>query len=1166
MISRSIERLSRLLILLTLAVSSVFSQSGNGLISGSITDPAGAAVPGAKVTLKSLVADREIVFTTGEEGFFTFPNLAQGEYEISVAAPSFRPYSQKGITVALNGVVRVPISLKLGTTEQAIEVQEDASQVNFETPEVKGTITKEQIQDLPLMVSGGQRSSAAFVTLLPGVNGGAQQKDAFNARFNGGQQWGDEAVLDGVTMVEGLLSQSGAVALQNDFPIAPEAVGEISVLMSNYDARYGATSSAVLVASTKAGSETFHGTGYSFFRNEAFNATPWGNEAKPVDRERDFGWSLAGPMRHVPIFSSGRKKSYFFVHNEYYRSSGATTKPILTVPTDQMKSGDFSQWPYPIYDPTTSRTVNGVIVRDQFMGCDGAHPNVICPTNPMMTSSLAQSWLKLVPSPNRPGIISNYESPNGLASGLNASTDQWDLRGDMYWKDSDHFILTYHYRGSLPFTQSVLPAALDTNNTRIPNYSHVARFNWDHIFTPTLLNHFAVGYLDLPTKVYNASDCCVSQLPQIAGVYNHAHASVLNFGDSFNSYSGNADFFTKRPTWAGNDSMSWIKGRHTIAFGAEYRSLAYPTQSEANGSGTFNFNAGPTSLLGQQSGYSMASFLLGTVSSANVNYYSLPAFWPKAWAVGAFVQDTFKATNSLTVTYGARWDRYTPSYEGNNKMSFFDPSRPNPGANGLPGALVFAGKTGGDAAFGAPFPEKQYNKAFAPRVGIAYSLDSKTSIRAGYGIFFMQDFYPGWNAGVATDGFNLSQSFSSTDAGLTPAFLLQSGVPQNFQKPPFLAMDYLNGQNAPNYRPADANRLPYAQQWNLSIERQISANTYAGIAYVANKGTRLVSQINPLNAINPTYLSMGAQLNDQFTPGMTSLDGVKAPYAGWAAQMTGCAPSVAQALRRFPQYCSGITGANENLGNSTYHSLQAKIEKRMAQGLYAMANFTWSKNLTDADSAQSTTNQTGISPFQMHRNKGLASSDIPYIFNASATYELPFGKGQRFLHSGSRLLGSVVGGWNATIIYHATAGQPLNFSSGYCNIPGQFAESCLPGVLAGSDPFAQDVGHIDVNKPLFNKAAFEPASSFNYYAGSGSRMTNLRAQGSTNVDFGLHKNVQFTERFTLQLRGEAFNLFNNHYFTGNGTFNNDVSSPSFGMWNGGSTPPRNMQVGAKFLF
>jgi hypothetical protein len=327
-----------------------------------------------------------------------------------------------------------------------------------------------------------------------------------------------------------------------------------------------------------------------------------------------------------------------------------------------------------------------------------------------------------------------------------------------------------------------------------------------------------------------------------------------------------------------------------------------------------------------------------------------------------------------------------------------------------------------------------------------------------------------------------------------------------------------------------------------------------------------VSQLNPLNAINPSYLSLGSKLNDQFTPGMTSLDGVNAPYAGWAAQMTGCAPSVAQALRRFPQYCSGITGANENLGNSTYHSFQAKIEKRMAKGLYAMANFTWSKDITDADSAQSTTNQTGISPFQMHRNKGLASSDIPYIFNASATYELPFGKGKRFVHSGGRAVDALIGGWNTTIIYHATAGQPLNFYSSYCNIPGQFAMSCLPGTTQAANVFAQSVGSIDVNKPLFNAAAFEPASSFNYYAGSGSRMTSLRAQGATNVDFGIYKNVQFTERFTLQLRGEAFNLFNNHYFTGNGTFNNDVSNPSFGMWTGGSTPPRNMQVGAKFLF
>jgi hypothetical protein len=1153
-------------LLLALLAAPLCAQSANALISGSVIDKSGAPVPNATVTLKSIVANREAKVTTGQEGLFTFPNLPVGDYEINVAATGFRTYVQKGIVLGLNDVVRIPVNLELGTTEQTIEVRADVSQVNFETPEVKGSITREEIQSLPLMVSGGQRSSASFVTLLPGVNGGETQKDAFTARFNGGQQYGDEAVLDGVTMQEGLLSQSGMVALQNDFPIAPEAVGEISVLTSNYDTRYGSTAAAVIVASTKEGTNDFHGTAYAFFRNEALNARQWGAANRSVNRERDIGFSIGGPMK-VPIFTGGRRRSYFFVHHERYRSSGATTKPILTVPTDKMKQGDFTEWPNPIYDPLTSRTVNGVVVRDQF-NC-GGRLNVICGNHPWRATSLADTWLKLSPSPNRPGILNNYESPNGLASSLNANTNQWDVRGDMYWKDSDHFILTYHYRGTLPFTQNALPPALDGSQTRIPNYSHVARMNWDHIFTPTVLNHFAIGWLDLPTKLYTASDCCVDQLPQIKGAYNYAHAPAINFGDGINSWSGSGDFYSRRPTWAGNDSLSWITGRHTFTFGGEYRNVTYPNLSEANGSGTYNFYNGPTGILGQVSGNSFASFLLGAVSSSNVNYYSLPSYFPKAWAAGVFFSDTYKMTKAITLTYGVRWDRFNPSFEGEDRMSFFDPVGPNPSAGNRPGRMVFAGDNWGEASAGVRYPETAFNKAFAPRMGIAYAVDSKTVVRAGYGMFFMQNFYPGWDGGVSTQGFNLSANFNSSMGGLEPAFLLQNGIPQNFQKPPFTTADYLNGQNAPNYRPKDANELPYSQQWNLSIERQLTPNMFLAVAYVGNKGTRLVSQILPTNVLSPTNLSMGTKLLDEFKPGMTSLNGVPVPYAGWVNQLKGCAPSVAQAMLPFPQYCNDIRGQNENVGNSTYHSLQMKLERRMSNGIFLMASYTFSKNITDADSAQSGTNLWssggGISPFERQRNKGLSSIDNPHIFNLSATYELPFGKGKKF-NTTSGFVDALIGGWNVTGIYRANGGVPLFFRSSYCNVPGQFAVACIPGVLAGKDPWAQDKSNYDPSKPLFNKEAFEDPNLFNYYYGSGSRITNLRGFSYRNLDIALLKNTKITERVLLQIRMEAFNAFNNHYFTGSGVANNDVASPAFGMWNGGVTQPRNVQLGAKVIF
>jgi hypothetical protein len=1140
-----------------------------------VTDASGASVPGAELTLTSTESATVLKVTSGEDGLFSFANLPAGSYQIRVSAKGFGDFVQTGIVLHLNDSVTLPISLRLGTAAQTVEVNAAASPLNFENGEVKGTLAKQEILNLPLQVAGGQRSAASFVTLLPGVNTGNAPSSSSTARFNGGQERSDEATLDGITMEEGLLSQSGMTAIQADFPISPEAVGEISVLTSNYDVQYGASGAAVIVASTKEGTNQLHGGGYEFQRNNYFNARPYGALKTPRDLENDYGGYLGGPGK-LPGLWTSHNKTYFFVNYEQYRSVGATTQPVLTVPTEKMRSGDFSEWPYPIYDPTTTRVnpnynpneANGPnnlpYLRQQFMGCDGRHPNVICATDPLLSTSLASQWLKLVPIPNRPGLQNNYVSPNGLANALNANTNQWDARGDEYLGEKDHIFGTYHYRGTLPYTQSAFPAAIDTNNTRIPNYSHVVRVNYDHIFSPSLLNHFAWGYLDLRTAEYNASDCCVKDVPQISGVYSHTHEPVLNF-DNFSSYGGNADLLSTRPTYVSTDTLTWVKGKHTFHFGGEYRSLAYPTEQQPNASGTFNFNNATTGLLGITSGSAMASFLLGEVGSASAGFYTLPKFLPKAKAYGFFGGDTWKATQKLSVTLGLRWDVFTPSVEENNQTSFFDPTGPNPGAGNRPGRLAFAGSKWGAASYGSDAPEKTYYKAFAPRVGLAYAVMPGTVIRTGYGIFFEQAYYPGWNGGIATDGFNETVTFNSSLGGIQPAFLLQNGLPQTFSQPPFIDSTFLNGQNAPNYRPVDANRRPYTQQWNFTIEHQVGQNVMVTAAYVGNKGTRLLSQVNALNALNPALLSLGNRLNDQFTPGETTLDGVSIPYAGWVQQMTGCAPTVAQALRLYPQYCGNIYGQNESDGNSTYHALQLTAEKRFSNGLYFLADYTFSKTLTDADYSQSTQGPTyAISPFQGNRQKALSIQDTPSSVTISSTYDLPIGRGKVLLQSSNTMLNFLVSGWQVNGIFHANSGQPIAFRSSYCNVPSQFAAACIPGVLPGANPYAQSRSSFNPNLPLFNVNSFQSIDLFNFYFGDGARVSNLRGFGYTNMDFGITKDFTIRERWKIEIRGEAFNIFNVHSFTNNLVA--DIENPSFGMWNGNVTAPRNLQLGGKVTF
>ena len=1141
------------------------AQTSNATISGSVEDSSGAAIVGAAVTLTNIFSGTIAKFETTQRGAFQFANLDPVTYDLTVTAAGFGSFTQRGIVVHPDQSVRVPVAMQVGTRAESVEVSAEASPLNYETAEVKGTIRREELSTLPMMVSGGQRSAAAFAALLPGANLGGWTPDGMRSiRFNGGQQRSDEATLDGVSMVEGLLNKSGMISIQVDMPISPDAVGEMTVMTSNYDVAYGSPS-AVTVATTKQGTNEYHGGAYHFLRNDALNANQWGAKSKPKDIENDFGAYLTAPLKIPTIFSSPTKKSYIFLNFEGYRDIGSTTKPVYTVPTAKMRVGDFSEWPYPIYDPATSRVVNGAIVRDQFMGCDGKSPNVICPTDPRLAASLAPGWLKLVPLPTRSGVSNNWESPVGLADAYASQTDQWDLRGDQYYKDKDHFVLTYHYRGTLPFTQHALPVPLDSSNTRIPNYSHVARFNEDHTFSPHLLNHFALGYLDLITQVYNSSDGGVNLVPQIPGV-DHTHASQIAIA-GYTSYGGNAGFWARRPSWIGNDMVTWIKGSHMIKFGFEYRNLQYPNRNWANSSGTFSFSTANTGILGTNSGNAYASFLLGYVGSSSAAFFTMPNQHPKQHVLGAFVGDQWKTSRKLTVNYGVRYDMYAPSFEGDNHQSFLDATGANPGAGGRPGRLAFSGSGYGPASFGARTPEQAHYflEAIGPRLGLAYALDDKNVIRTGYGLFIMQPFLSGDSGAVAMDGFNATISFSSSDGGLTPAFMLQNGFPQNFQRPPVIDSSYLNGQNAPSYRNPDANRPGYTQQWNLTIEHQFSQNMYLGVNYIGNKGTRLPSNLFPLNALDPKYLSMGSALNSQFAAGQTTVSGVNIPYSNWQGQMKACPASVAQALAPFPQYCGVMASVDENVGNSTYHAVEAKLEKRLANGISLFASYTFSKNLDNTDNVHPG-GVNGISPFQQHKlSKGLSTTDSPHVFSATLTYELPFGKGKQFLNNSGGILDEIVGGWQIAAIGRASSGMPIAFTSSTCNIPTLFAMACLPGVLSGQSPWAVDKGSWTPGQPLFNKSAFEAPSTFNYYPGAGSRITSIRGYGYRNLDASLLKNIRITERFRLQLRAEAFDALNIHAWARN-PVTTDVASPSFGLWNGTASPPRNIQVGGKLTF
>ncbi len=1216
------------LLLVALLPTLARAQSMNASISGTVVDPSGAAIPNVELMATAQATGVVSRATSGPDGLYSFPNLKPGVYELRASAKGFRDYVQKGIELTIDVKARQDVTLQVGTAVQTVEVSAKAALLSTETGERQEGVTPETLKELPLIVSGRPRSSAAFVILAPGVSTGGNASP-FKSRINGGLKMGDEAVYDGISMQQGFMNQNGMVSIFQDFQQTPDMVSELKLLTSNYEPQYGATLSSVIITESKSGSNDFHGGGYEIHRNTFLNARPWAAQnrkdqygkdiaytARPKDIEHDLGGFIGGPFkignRGIPGFWSGKKRSYFYINYEAFRIAGGVNSPTISIPSLKERKGDFSDWVdakgnlIPVYDPATTAPANPLlplsptnVTRKQFMGCNGTTPNVICSTDPRLANSLANKWFQFLPTPTNDRPLNNYLVPTPVPDTIVSNTNYWLITGDQYYGDKDHVKVTIWYQGAPSKFFSNLPQQLANESNSAPQYSNVDRLNWDHTISPTLLNHAAFGYLNR-NEGYGCVDAkFVDTLPHIPGAAVYNVPPVINFQDAsgsgvwnnFGCNAGrNAQNITTRPTYITNDLLTWVRGKHTLKFGGEYRNIGGNRHQDGNQSGLLNIKSNETGLPGINSGNAIASFLLEQVDNANYDILTTASNYPRQRAYIWHVGDTWKVTPKLSVNYGLRWDYFSPATEKFDRLSFLDPLGPNPGAGGRPGRLAFAGSKFGSASFGRRFPEHPWHKGFAPRLGIAYSWSPKTVVRAGYGIFFTQAFYSGWNGGIAQDGFNSNFSLSSPDSGLSPAFLLSTGfpaVPAN-QRPPFIDPSFRNGRGL-NYRPFDANRLPYSQQWNLTVEHQFTDNFYLSTAYVATKGTRLPSSTAPLNALNPSLLSKGRALQDTFQSGQTSLDGVSIPYTGWFGQLNaaGCSPTVAQALLPYPQYCDRLQGQNENAGNSTYHSFQFKAEKRFSHGQYLLATYTLSKLLGDAESTQRRASAAWlgtegvISPFERRRNKALANDDVPQLLTFAFVYELPIGNGKRFLNRGG-IVDKAVGGWRMSTLFRASSGVPMYFRSGTCAAAdAQFAVACIPGILPGANLYAQSRSGFDPNKgPLFNVSAFEPVSAFSLptdptkalYYGVGPRISNIRSFGYHDQSLAFIKDTKLTERLNIQIRAEIFNLWNWHIFNNNSpdygvsAFTTDISSSDFGKWNGSVTNPRNIQVGARLTF
>ena len=389
----------------------LFAQSQNASLDGQVTDKSGAVIPQATVTLSATERALSSQIQTDNDGRYAFQNLVPGIYNLSVAANGFRTYVQSGIQLLANQSARIDAGLEVGEASTKVEVVADAAQLNYDNGAKQEGVPPQIINQLPLLVAAGTpRNAVQFISFLPGVNTGTSPQ-AFNARINGGLKMGDEAIMDGVSMQEGTMSQSGMVSFF-DFPTTPDMVNEVRVLTSSYEPEYGTTTGGEIIVTTRSGTDQFHGGGFEYFRNKSLNALQFTNQRpdgdpRPKDNENQFGGFIGGPVKlpFLPFVWGPKHKTYFFFDAEYLRSLGGTNRPLVSIPSQQERTGDFSDAGVQLYDPTTQQIVNGKLIRQPFA-------NNQIPVS--QQSPLALQWMQYLPTPTGPGPYNNYLVQSGF--------------------------------------------------------------------------------------------------------------------------------------------------------------------------------------------------------------------------------------------------------------------------------------------------------------------------------------------------------------------------------------------------------------------------------------------------------------------------------------------------------------------------------------------------------------------------------------------------------------------------------------------------------------------------------------------------------------------------------------------------------------------------------
>jgi hypothetical protein len=1171
---KRVQSLVTLLILLCLTSTVGMAQLASGSMSGTVTDPNGAIIPGAKVVAVHEPTGREYPTVTTDAGVYVFPNLPTGPYTVSVEHPGFKKLVRTGIEIRIGQRQDLNLQVEVGDVQQKVEVKGEAPLLETTTAERGQVLSQQMLYNLPIY-TGGLRNAESFVGYMPGVNSGAELS------INGSNGRAKEIEIDGASLT---LPESGGVNFY--FP-GFEAYSEMKLVTSTYGAEYGRLGGGLEAYTSKSGTNDVHGAAFLNMRRDIWEAAGWSSNQvfgrTPGFRQKvrfnEEGGAAGGPV-YIPKVYNGRNRTFFyFTIAKDVRPASPIVTNGETLPTSLMKTGNFSQLTVPIFDPATTSSAGGVSSRLPFAG------NLI-PTSRF--STISKNILPFIPDPTRPGITNNFDF---LGSSVHDDTI-WTLKFDHSITQNHRIAYFMTHRNYLDDAIQYFPGPISyglTNIQRPDDY----RVNHDWTISPNKLLHTTFGF-SRSQQLWNN--------PLQNGYGSKIGLPLSGLADAFPTVGFETDFPSPGLPAVGpvpggntvfgmsqgkvnnggqwnwtthiNQQFSWIHGKHEMKMGWDIRRLRTIGNDWAGSNGFYYFSraqtADPTKLT--STGHSFASFLLGAVDQATATATPVTALQIRYGYHAGFFTDNFRITPRFTLNYGLRYEIPVGWHELNGNYSSFDPTVPNPGANNLPGALVFAGvgpnRTGKKRLYPMDFTD------VGPRAGFAYQAAKSTTIRGGFGIYYQTL----GNGGCGcTDGVN--GSFSQNSDGVNQAFNWdQGGVrpPPGYQNPPRIDPSFDNFVNGVYRMGPNFGKAPRIYNWSFTLQQEVGKFLLEA-GYVGNRGHGLASSVF-LNQLPISYLALGSLLSKNINDPAVVAAGYKEPFPGFAKGWGGGA-TLAQALRPFPQY-GNIYDGNAGVGKTWYDALQTKVERRFGD-FQLIGSWVWSKSLSLMTFRQIFT-QTQVNTqdaYNIPDGKSYQPWDYPHVVNILSTYQLPFGKGKKYLGSVNRYVNLAVGGWILSAAQQYRSGGLIQISTPGNPLGGGSLFSAVTKANATGNPIRTGVssGDLDPNNPnvrWINSGANAPYVVAPAYTLGTSAFYDSRFRNPwyRNENISIQKNFNFTESIRLQYRADAINAFNRTDFGGvNGIIgtlsaNGVYSNPNFGRVSGPQAGPRIISMGLRLEF